>query len=190
MVTRAANVSWTKRRNGAMIRVLFPFTPLADVQFTVTLLLTHRVTGKAMLCRPVLVRPLWVGPLRVGHLRVGHLRVGARRREARLSIAGRGCVRPSWSLAVVGWRHNETRLRGAVNVAMKWVALTHDGVSVLVLGHGAVKGSNCYQSVGRPTAFRLNPNKHAIAFTAKPFGAAASLIDDSEILQYHDHRVV
>lgn len=101
-----------------------------------------------MLCRSLLVRTLrvgslWVGSLRVGSLWVGHLRVGAHRSEAWLPIAGYWLVRPSWTLAVVGGRHNETRLRRAVNIAMKWVGLPHYRVSVLVLGHVAGKESNC-----------------------------------------------
>lgn len=142
MVTRAANISWTERkRNHDLGSFLFALP--VSIQLTVTLLLTHRLTGEAVLGRSVLVRTLRVGALWVGALWVGHLRVGARRREAWLAIAGCGLVRPSWTLAVVGGRHNETRLRGTVNVAMKRVGLTHDGESVLVLGHGAVKGSNC-----------------------------------------------
>lgn len=96
-----------------------------------------------MLCRSVLVRTLRVGSLWVGSLWVGHLRVGAHRSEAWLSIAGYWLVRPPWTLAVVGGRHNEARLRRAVNIAVKWVGLPHHRVSVLVLGHGAVEESNC-----------------------------------------------
>lgn len=111
------------------------------------LTLTHGVTWEAWLS--LLIRPLRVGPLWVGHLRVRHLRVGTRGetraclREARLSVAGCLWVRSPWGLAVVGRGHAETWLRGSIDVVMKWVVLTHNGVSTLVLGHGVEEGSLC-----------------------------------------------
>lgn len=113
--------------------------------------LTHWVTGKAWLCGPLLIRPLLIRPLGVGHLRVRHLRVGARGAtraclgEARLAVARCWWVWPHGGLAVVGRGRVEPWLRGSVDTVMKWVVLTHNRVSTLILGHDEGEGSLCYK---------------------------------------------
>lgn len=112
-----------------------------------SLKLTRGVTRKAWLCGSLLVRPLRVGSLWVGHLRVRHLRVRTRGKpwaslgEAWLSITSCWWVRSPWGLAIVGRGHTETWLRGSIDVVMKWVGLTHNRVSTLILGHGVGEGS-------------------------------------------------
>jgi len=70
---------------------------------------------------------LWVAGLPVACLRVAGLADGGRvGRDERLVVIGRG-------------RGNaKAGLRGAVDVGVEWVALPHDGVATLILGHGAV----------------------------------------------------
>lgn len=97
----------------------------------------------------MLVRPLSIAPLWIGHLRVRHLRVRTRGkawacwREAWLPVASCWWVWFPSGLAVVGRGHAETWLRGSINVAMKWVGLTHTKVSTLILGHGVREVSLC-----------------------------------------------
>lgn len=108
------------------------------------------VTWKAWLCDSLLIRPLWVGSLGVGHLRVRHLRVRTRGKpgaclgEAWLSVASCWWVRSPWSLTVDGRSHTKTWLRGSIDVVMKWVGLTHNRISTLVLGHVVGESSLCF----------------------------------------------
>lgn len=103
---------------------------------------SRRVSGKAWLSRSMLVRPWSIGALWIGHLRVRHLRVrpwGKARAclgKAWLSISSCWWVWPPGGLVIIGRGHSKTWLRGPVNIVMERVALTHYGVSTLVLGHG------------------------------------------------------
>lgn len=106
----------------------------------------HWVTMESWLSRSLLIRSLIVRALWIGHLRIWHLGVGPRA-KARLPVATSGRVRSPWALAVVGRGHTETWLRGPVNVVMKRVALTHDGESTFVLGHGVGNYSLLSQSL-------------------------------------------